>query len=645
MKMKTSATRKVLALCALLLVALPAMPARNPRKPKAPPPSPSITITVDASEAPRHILHARLLIPATPGEMTLYYPKWVPGEHGPTGPIADLAGVKFAFNGQPLPWRRDLVDMYAFIVQVPQAATTLEVTLDFLLPSQGMFSGGASASAQIAVLSWNQVLLYPKGWTSDELTYAATLRLPPGWKYGTALDTAKESPQGVEFAPVSLTTLVDSPVILGAHYRAVPLAAGETPSHEIDMAADSEAALAISTETREAYNQLVAETGALFGARHYRHYHFLLSLSDNVAHFGLEHHESSDDRIAERSLVDEDLRKASAGLLPHEFVHTWNGKYRRPADLSTPDFQQPMKTDLLWVYEGLTQYLGDILTPRSGLETPEQYREDLALVAADLDNRAGRTWRPLADTAVAAQILYGTPSEWSSWRRGVDFYDEGDLIWLEADVTIRQLTHGQRSLDDFCHRFHGGQSGPPQLKTYTFDDVVKTLNDVAPYDWNTFLTARLNSTSPRAPLGGIEGGGWKLVYNETLPGQLQARESAKQYIDVSYSLGFRMSADGAVLDVLPGTPAAEAGLAPGAKILGVDGRRWTHGRFPNLLREAIRAAKGRSEPLRLLVENADYYKTIEINYHGGERYPHLERDASKPDLLGEIIKPHATPGP
>lgn len=642
--MKSPALWKVL-LPLFLVFAAPALPARNPRKPKAPPPSPSIAISVDASEAPRHILHARLLIPATPGEMTLYYPKWVPGEHGPTGPIAELAGVKFAFNGQPLPWRRDLVDMYAFIVQVPQAATTLEVTLDFLLPTQGMFSGGASASAQMAVLGWNQVLLYPKGWTSDELTYTAALRLPEGWKYGTALGTAKETPQGVEFAPVSLTTLVDSPVILGAHYRAVPLAAGGTPSHEIDMAADSEAALEMSAEQREAYNQLVAETGALFGARHYRRYHFLLSLSDNVAHFGLEHHQSSDDRIAERSLVDDDLRKASAGLLPHEFVHSWNGKYRRPADLATPDFQQPMKTDLLWVYEGLTEYLGDILTPRSGLETPEQYREDLALVAAGLDNRPGRTWRPLADTAVAAQTLYGTPSEWSSWRRGVDFYDEGDLIWLEADVTIRQLSHGQRSLDDFCRRFHGGQSGPPELKTYTFEDVVATLNEVAAYDWKSFLTARLNSTSPRAPLGGIESGGWKLVYNETLPGQLKARESAKQYIDVSYSLGFRMSETGTVLDVIPGTPAAEAGLAPGAKILGVDGHRWSHRRFPNLLREAIRAAKGRSEPLRLLVENADYYKTIEINYHGGERYPHLERDAAKPDLLGEIIKPHAASGP
>jgi predicted metalloprotease with PDZ domain len=640
--MKSPALWKVL-LPLFLLLAVPAFAARKPLKPKAQPPS--VTIAVDASEAPRHILHARLMIPASPGEMTLYYPKWVPGEHGPTGPIAELAGVKFSFNGQPLAWRRDLVDMYAFIVQVPPAATTLEVTLDFLLPSQGMFSGGASASAQMGVLSWNQVLLYPKGWTSDELTYTATLRLPAGWKYGTALDTAKESALGVEFAPVSLTTLVDAPVIMGAHYRAVPLAAGETPSHEIDMAADSEAALAISAETRDAYNNLVAETAALFGARHYRRYHFLLSLSDNVAHFGLEHHESSDDRIAERSLVDDDLRKASAGLLPHEFVHSWNGKYRRPADLSTPDYQQPMKTDLVWVYEGLTEYLGDILTSRSGLETPEQYREDLALVAAQLDNRPGRTWRPLLDTAVAAQILFGTPSEWSSWRRGVDFYDEGNLIWLEADVTIRQLTHGQRSLDDFCHRFHGGQSGPPQLKTYTFEDVVATLNEVAPYDWKTFLTARLNSTSPRAPLGGIEGGGWKLVYNETLSGQQQARESAKQYIDVSYSLGFRMSDEGAVLDVLPGSVAAEAGLAPGEKLLGVDGHRWSHSRFPDLLREAIRAAKGRSEPLRLLVENADYYRTIEINYHGGERYPHLERDASKPDLLTEIIKPHATSGP
>jgi predicted metalloprotease with PDZ domain len=332
-------------------------------------------------------------------------------------------------------------------------------------------------------------------------------------------------------------------------------------------------------------------------------------------------------------------------LLPHEFVHSWNGKYRRPADLSTPDYQQPMKTDLLWVYEGLTEYLGSILTPRSGLETPEQYREDLALVAAELDHRPGRTWRPLADTAVAAQTLYGMPAQWSSWRRGVDFYDESALIWLEADVTLRQLTRGQKSLDDFCRRFHGGQSGPPQLKTYSFDDVVGALNEVAPYDWKQFLNARLNSTSPRAPLGGIEGSGWKLVYNEIIPGQQRVRESARDYIDVRYSLGFSVSEKGEVLDVIPGTPAAEAGLAPGSQLLGVNGRRWNHNRQPDQLREAIRAAKGTPEPIRLLVENADYYRTVEVHYHGGERYPHLERDESKPDVLGEIIRARAGAGP
>jgi predicted metalloprotease with PDZ domain len=348
--------------------------------------------------------------------------------------------------------------------------------------------------------------------------------------------------------------------------------------------------------------------------------------------------------VSERSLVDEDLRTSMAGLLPHEFVHSWNGKYRRPADLATPDYQQPMKDDLLWVYEGLTEYLGWVLEARSGLETPEQYREDQALVAAYLDHRPGRTWRPLIDTAVAAQTLYGTSGQWSSWRRSVDYYDEGNLIWLEADVTIRQLTHGQKSLDDFCHLFHGGQSGPPELKTYSFEDVVATLNQVAPYDWKTFLTARLNSTSPHAPLGGIVNSGWKLVYNETISGQQRARESAHHYIDVSYSLGFAVGTNGDVFDVIPGTPAAEAGMAPGNRVLGVNGRRWDHSKDPNQLRDAIRTAKGGSEPIRLLVANDDYYRTIEIDYHGGERYPHLERDESKPDLLGEIIKAHAASG-
>ncbi len=604
-------------------------------------PSLPITLLVDATEAPRKIFHARETIPASAGPLTLVYPKWIPGEHGPTGPITDLAGLKLTAAGKSIQWQRDKVDMYAFHCEVPPGASAIEASFDFLSPaSTAGFSSAASATAQLAVISWNQLLLYPQGAKPAELNFSASLRLPPNWRYGTALPVAKESEVSVEFRPVPMETLIDSPVITGMYLRVVPL----TPNdglHEIDMASDSAAALEMSPELRLNYQRLVAEAGALFGAHHYQRYHFLLTLSDFVAHFGLEHHESSDDRVAERSIVDPDKRVLMADLLPHEFVHSWNGKYRRPANLTTPDYQQPMETDLVWVYEGLTEYLGSILTARSGLWTAEQYRQHLALIAAGLDHRAGRTWRPLIDTTVAAQLLYEARGDWASWRRGVDFYDEGELIWLEADTIIRQKTNGQRSLDDFCRLFHGGQTGPPTVKTYTFEDVVAALNQVAPQDWRAFLTTRLTSTSPRAPLGGVEGGGWRLVYTDTLPDLLRARQDAAEMIDLNYSMGLTIRSDentqgsAAIIDVIPGLPAAEAGIGPGMKLVAVNGRRWS----PEVLREAVRGSKSSQETLDLLVENNSYFKTYRLNYHGGERYPHLERDQGRPDLLTQIIKP------
>jgi len=605
-----------------------------------------IKIEVDLREAPRRIFHARLDIPTAAGPLTLVYPQWIPGEHGPTGPIADLAGLKFTAAGKPLPWRRDDVDMYAFHCQVPAGASSLEVTLDYLSPvSTGSFSASPAATAQLAVLNWNLVVLYPQGSKTDELTYSASLRLPTGWKFGTALEAAKESADEIAFRPVSLTTLVDSPVIAGANFRAIPLSSSEAPLHLLDLAGDSAAAVAISPELVAHFKQLVAEAGALFGARHYRHYDFLLSLSDYVQPFGLEHHQSSDNRSPERALLDPDRYALFAGLLPHEFVHSWNGKYRRPAGLATPDYQQPMRGDLLWVYEGLTQYLGYVLTARSGLRTPDAQREYLAWVGAYLDHWPGRTWRPLEDTAVAAQILYGTRGEaWTSWRRSTDFYDESLLIWLEADTIIRRESQGRHSLDDFCRRFHGGQSGAPAVVPYIFDDVVAAMNEVAAYDWRGFFTARLNSTSPHAPLGGLEGSGWRLVYTDTLNEHLRSMERVSKLTDVRFSIGVIVKNekddkdDGAILDVIPGTPAALVGIGPGMKLLAINGRKWS----PDVLRDALRAAKGSSGPIELRVENAEHYQTYRLDYHDGERYPHLVRDAARTDLLDQILRPRAS---
>src|ERR1700683_2924715 len=594
---------------------------------------PTVTIFVDATSAPRKIFHARLKIPAAAGDLTLYYPKWIPGEHAPDGPVIDLAGLKFSAAGKTLTWRRDLLDGFTINVDVPTGVSEINAELDFLSPAtfEAGFSAGSSATDKMAVISWNQVLLYPKGWKSDDITYVASLKLPAGWKWGTPLPVANESADQITFQPAPLTTLVDSPVIAGEFLKVVKLA--DDPLVEMDIAADSAAALAPPQEVWDHYKNLVEQANKLFGAHHYRDYHFLLSLSDHVAHFGLEHHESDDSRIAERGLVDDGDRKASAGLLPHEYVHSWNGKYRRPADLATPDYEQPMQDDLLWVYEGLTNYLGTVLTARSGLHTPEQERDDLALAAAALDHAPGRVWRNLQDTADAAAQLYFAPHAWESWRRGVDFYEEDTLNWLWGDVTIRQQSKGKKTLDDFCKLFHGAPSTGPMLKTYTFDDVVNTLNQVVPYDWRGFWTERLTNHGPGAPLGGIEGSGWKLVYNET-PSDMDRGDGGSHFVDVAYSIGIDLRDDGTITDTIEGMPAALAGIGPGMKLIAVNGRQYS----PEVLRDALKAGKNTTEPLELLVENTEYYKTYKLDYHGGEPYAHLVRDDSKPDLLSEIYK-------
>jgi len=608
--------------------------AAQKNKPAAKSSAAAIIISVDASDAPRKIFHAQLTIPASAGTLTLYYPKWIPGEHGPTGPIQDLTGLKFTAGGQTLKWRRDLLDGWTFHVEVPAGVSAVNASLDFVSPTgeEGLFTGGASATDKMTVLSWNTVLLYPAGWTSDELTYQASLRLPEGWKFGTPLPIASQSGAELKFNPVPLTTLVDSPVIAGQYLRIVPLS--ENPRQEMDIAADHPGDLDAPQEVLDPYKSLTDQALKLFGAQHFRDYHFLYSLSDHVAHFGLEHHESNDSRTSERSLVDPDPRLLASGLLSHEYVHSWNGKYRRPADLTTPDYEKPMQDDLLWVYEGLTSYLGDLLSARSGIRNPDEYRENLASMAARLDHVPGRTWRNLQDTADGVPSMQGAPPQWESWRRTVDYYDEDVLNWLWADTIIREQTHGQKSLDDFCKLFHGGQSGPPAVKTYTFDDVVNTLNQVASYDWRGFWTERLTNHGPGAPLTGIERSGWKLVYDENPSELTKVRKRELKEVSAEYSIGLLLEENGNIIDTVEGMPAAKAGIGPGMKLAAINGRRFS----ADVLSDELRAGKNTSEPLELLIENTEYFKTFKIDYHGGEKYAHLVRDESRPDVLGEITK-------
>jgi predicted metalloprotease with PDZ domain len=588
-----------------------------------------LTLTVDATEAPRKLIRAREIIPARPGPLTLHYPKWIPGEHGPTGPIADLAGLEFTAAGRTLPWRRDPVDMYAFHLDVPDGARRVEVELEYLAPSGGQFTAGPSTTDHLMVLSWHWVLLTPPG-ANDDIVVEASLRLPPGWKFGTALTVAGSSGGLVDFAPASMAALVDSPVLAGEHFRTIAVSTAKAPV-ELAIAGDSEAALAARPEFIAALRKLVDEAGALFGARHYDHYAFLLTLSDHLPFFGLEHHQSSDNRVGERALVDDAVGRQALEVLSHEYVHSWNGKYRRPAGLATPDFQTPMEGELLWVYEGLTQYYGKVLAARSGLWEAPQYRDALAQIAASLDHVPGRAWRPLIDTAVAAQLQYRAPGEWGAERRGTDFYNEGWLIWLEADMLIRQATSGRRSLDDFCRRFFGGASGPPAVKPYTFDDVVTALDEVDAQDWRGFFRSRLESTGPHAPLGGIERSGWRLTYDGERSPSLKEREAAFKRIEMGYSLGLRLGTDGRITDVIAGMPAADAGLGPGMTVVAVDDRAFS----PDVLRQAVAAGR----PLRLLADNGGTMINATLDHHGGERYPLLVRAPAEPDRLSETIAP------
>src|SRR5215469_16895901 len=588
----------------------------------------AIQLSVDATRTQQKLLHAHIILPVKAGPLTLYYPKWIPGEHGPNGPIANLTGLKFEGNGKTIPWQRDLLDVFTFHVEVPAGVSQLEADYDFIE------ANGVSATDKLTVIEWNEVVLYPGEPPAEKLTYEARIRLPEGWKFGTSLPVEKETGNEVAFKPISLDMLVDSPIIAGEYYRAIDITPqGEPIHHELDLVADSEAALKISTDNQKQMTNLVAESGKLFGTRHYRDYHFLLTLSDHVAHFGLEHHESNDSRLPERTLLEPSSGMSLGGLLAHEFAHSWNGKFRRPADLTVPYYEQPMKTDLLWAYEGLTDYLGPLLAARSGLWTPEQYHEYMASIAAMLGpGRPGRTWRPLIDTAIAEPGL-GFARGWLNWRRGTDYYDEGNLLWLEVATIVHRESGGRKSIDDFCQEFHGGPNQGPQVKTYTFEDLVKTLNALAPFDWARFFHTRLTSTSAEAPVGGIENGGWKIEFSDK-PLKLEGRRGNPGDV---YSIGLQVGGDGVVTDAIVGSPAFEAGISSQMKIIGVNGRVYTQ----ELLSDAVKSAKDTSQPITLLVVVDDYFRTCTINYHDGARYPHLVRNDERPDYLDELIKSQA----
>ena len=602
-----------------------------------------IEITADLTDAPRKLYHAEVDLPVTAGPLTLTTPKWIPGNHRPTGPVDSITGVVFTANGKTLNWRRDDVNLYEFHVDVPEGVTTLHAHLDCIVLGR--------VTQKMAVLEWEKLLLYPAHVPVREIPIQPSLKVPAGWGVGTALTPVSDGPYPVpaagattKFAVTNVEQLEDSPVITGQYFHEFALAPTITPKHYLDVVSDYPEDSNLRPATLAEVANLVREADALYASHHYNVYHFLLTLSDVAGGEGLEHGQSSDNGVGEKGFADDAHQLGESDLLSHEFTHSWNGKYRRPVGLYQPDFATEQQGALLWVYEGMTQYLGDVLAARSGLKNQAQYREMLALSAADLDYRRGREWRSTGDTAVAASILRGGNPAWSNWKRGQDYYQEGELLWLDADTLIRKLTGDKKSLDDFQRIFlaKGGNTGP-LIVPYTFDELVADLNQVVPYDWATFLHDRVDKINPRADLAGIEQGGYRLVYkdkpnaSQRTMAMVSGRRGAG--LDCWFSLGLRVGGDGTLADVLWNGPADKARLAPGEKILAVNGEIFS----PDALRKAIREAKGSKEPIHLIVQADSFVSNAEIDYHDGERYPALERVDGSPDYLDEITKPLTVP--
>ncbi|HET7306235.1 MAG TPA: M61 family peptidase [Gammaproteobacteria bacterium] len=599
----------------------------------APTTPPPVKLTVDLTDAARAIYHVKMTIPVAPGPLTLVYPKWIPGDHAPTGPLPHMAGLVFEANGKQLDWHRDPVKMYAFHLTVPKGVDTLDVSMDMV--------GMHNVDPYLADMAWNSVLLYPAGVPVKDLRYQASLRLPTGWKFATALDPTGHDDSLVHFAAVPLNTLVDSPVMAGMYYRRIPL--DSSPRVTLNLFADAKALLnTLSDKQIAAYKKLPEQMYALFGSHHYDHYDFLMAISDNVGN-GLEHHQSSEDGGGAQYFANSQRFLAGADLLTHEYTHSWNGKFLRPKGLATPDYQQPMQDRLLWVYEGLTQYIGDVMAVRIGLRTPDEFRQQLAHIAAVMDHRTGRTWRNLEDTAVAGPLRFVTPRDWANYKRisGIDFYTEGVLVWLDVDTKIRELSHDRHSLNDFCRLFYGIDNGSWQTIPYTFNDLVATLNKVQPYDWAAFLHHLLDRTGQGAPLDGVTRSGWKLTYTDTPSDYAKAihNRGKDQTFNLMFSIGLKLDGDGKISDVLWNGPAFKAGLGAGMTIMAVNGMQFT----PEVLKRAIVVAKQSGDaPIKLLVKNQNWFVTYDVDYHDGLRYPHLERNKGQPDYLGKIISPLPT---
>ena len=597
-----------------------------------------IVLQVDASNVAQQIFRIEAIIPATPGKLTLLYPQWIPGNHGPSGPLNQLAGLRLSANGQPLEWTRDPVNMFAFHLTVPAGATAVQAQYQFLSPVEAS-QGRITMTSEMLGVQWQAMALYPAGRPTREIAVQPNLTLPAGWQFGSALEVQSQAAtaagQQVAFKPLDLETLVDSPLFAGRHFKRIDLDPGATFPVHLNLVADSADSLEATPEQIAPHRALMQQAYKLFGSRHYQHYDFLLAQSDEFGGIGREHQQSSENGVKPGYFSEWDKNAPGRVLLPHELTHSWNGKFRRPAGQDTPDFNTPLENSLLWVYEGQTQYWGNVLAARSGLVDPLHMRDLFAATAARYDVAPGRSWRAMQDTTNDPVINARRPQGWSSWQRDEDYYMEGSLIWLEADTVIRELSGERRSLDDFARAFFGVQDGRTTALPYTFEDVVATLNTVQAYDWATFLRSRVDGHGPGAPLGGLARAGWKLVYRDTPTAFLKADEERSKSTDLTYSLGVVIDKDGKLGRLLWDGPAFRAGLSGNTTLLAVNGTAYT----PKLLKAAIRAAKDSAQPINLLVRKGKQFRTVALDYHEGLKYPRLERIAGTPDRLTTILQP------
>ncbi|MDB5936670.1 MAG: peptidase [Massilia sp.] len=623
---------RLLPLVALL--AAIALPARADVPPPLDQPYPgTIVLKVDATNLSQQIFRMTMSIPVKPGPLTLLYPQWLPGNHGPSGPLTQLAGLKFSGNGKPIDWVRDPVQVHAFHVTVPEGVTTLEAQYQFLSPLDGA-QGRITMTNDILGVQWPSVTLYPAGYNSRRITVQPNLTLPDGWQYGSALETAARKGNEIAFKPLDLEPLIDSPLFAGRYFKRIDLDPGAKVPVFLNIVADNPESLETKPEQVEVHRAMVKQAAKLFGSHHYNHYDFLFALSDEFGGIGREHHQSSENGVKPGYFTEWAKGEAGRDLLAHEYTHSWDGKFRRPAGQDVPNFNTPMQNELLWVYEGQTQYWGKVLSARSGLVSEAGTRDGIAALAAAYDNVQGRSWRAMQDT-VNDPIINGRRAlGWSNWQRSEDYYVEGMFIWLDVDTKIREMSGDARSLDDFAHAFYGINDGSFVPAFYTFADVVAALNRVQPFDWAPFLRSRLDGHGSGAPLDGLARAGWKLVYKDTPSDFSKAADERNKATDFSYSLGFSVKQDGGVAAVQWDGVGFRAGLAGNSSIVAVNNRAYKG----EVLKAAVKAARNSTAPIELLVKQGSNYRTISLDYHGGLRYPQLERIAGSHDRLGTILK-------